>query len=192
MVLEPVKLAAGRNLWTLEGHSSAVMSVAFLHHPIQLASGSRDSTIKIWDTSSSVCVQTLQDHVGPITSVAFSHDSTQLASASRDNTIRIWDASSGACLKTFSGHTMWVRCIAISSNSIRLASASEDRAVKILGYQQRRVPADTHGPYWRGNMSCLLARLGPASVSLPRQHHQDMGRRERRVSTDSKHRKTPL
>ncbi|KAF2625002.1 hypothetical protein BU25DRAFT_493297 [Macroventuria anomochaeta] len=87
-------------LQTLEGHSSYVRSVAFLHDSTWLASASGDRTVKIWDASSGTCLHTLEGHSRDVSSVAFSHDSTWLASASGDRTVKIWDASSGACLST--------------------------------------------------------------------------------------------
>jgi WD40 repeat protein len=118
-------------LQTLEGHSSAVYSVAFSHDSTRLASASHYSTFKIWDASSGACLQTLEGHSSAVSSVAFSHDSTRLASASDDSTVKIWDASSGACLQTLEGHSSYVNSVAFSHDSTRLASASDDSTVKI-------------------------------------------------------------
>lgn len=46
-------------LQTLEGHSDLVISVAFSHDSTRLASASWDRTVKIWDASSGICLQTL-------------------------------------------------------------------------------------------------------------------------------------
>jgi WD40 repeat protein len=53
-------------LQTLEGHSDPVRSVAFSPDSARLASGSDDSTVKIWDASSGKCLQTLEGHSGPV------------------------------------------------------------------------------------------------------------------------------
>jgi WD40 repeat protein len=45
-------------LQTLEGHSSAVTSVAFSPNSARLASASHDRTVKIWDASSGACLGT--------------------------------------------------------------------------------------------------------------------------------------
>ena len=45
---------------TLEGHSDSVHSVAFSPNGQQIASGSRDGTIKVWDGESGACSQTLE------------------------------------------------------------------------------------------------------------------------------------
>jgi WD40 repeat protein len=47
-------------LQTLEGRSDWVWSVAFSHDSARLASGSNNSTAKIWDSSSGECLQTLE------------------------------------------------------------------------------------------------------------------------------------
>ena len=118
-------------LQTLEGHSNAVISVAFSHDSTLLASASWDNTVKIWDASSGACLQTLKGHSVTVTSVAFSHDSAQLASASGDKTVKIWDASNGACLQTLVSHSYWVRSVAFSHDSAQLASASDDNTIKM-------------------------------------------------------------
>jgi WD40 repeat protein len=123
---------------TLKGHIYWVRSVAFSHDSTQLASGSRDSTVKIWDASSGACLQTLKGHRNSVNSVAFSHNSTQLASGSRDSTVKIWDASSGACLQTLKGHSYSVMSVAFSHDSTWLASGSGDNTVKIWDVSSRK------------------------------------------------------
>ncbi len=76
-------------LQTLEGHAGQVLLVAFSVDGCQLASGSGDKTIKIWDTTMGALQQTLEGHTDWVRSVAFSADGRQLASGSDDKTIKI-------------------------------------------------------------------------------------------------------
>ena len=73
---------------TLRGHESRVNSVTFSPDGIRLASGSDDTTIRIWDTITGEELNTLRGHETYISSVAFSPDGTRLASAGYETTIR--------------------------------------------------------------------------------------------------------
>ncbi len=64
------------------GHSKSVNSIAFSPDGKYLASGSADSTIKLWSVESQNEVITLQGHCYPVLSVAFSPDGKYLASCS--------------------------------------------------------------------------------------------------------------
>ncbi|NEU81208.1 ribosome assembly protein 4, partial [Nostoc sp. UIC10630] len=101
---------------TLEGHSSAVNSIAYSPNGKQLASASDDNTIKIWDVSSGQLLKSLTGHSDEVWSVAYSLNGQQLASASRDKTIKIWDVSSGKLLKFLTGHSNAVNSVAYSPN----------------------------------------------------------------------------
>lgn len=62
----------------LEGHSDWVMSVAFSPDGSRLASGSWDTTVKVWDAATGTLQQTLEGHSDPVMSVAFSYDGTSI------------------------------------------------------------------------------------------------------------------
>jgi WD40 repeat protein len=56
-----------------------------------LASGSYDTTIKLWSIELLKEVATLKGHKGWVWSVAFSPDSRYLASGSYDKTVKLWN-----------------------------------------------------------------------------------------------------
>ncbi|KAK3359288.1 WD40-repeat-containing domain protein, partial [Lasiosphaeria hispida] len=116
---------------TLEGHSDSVHSVDFSPDSKLIASGSRDQTIKIWDTATGACTQTLKGHSDSVYSIAFSPDSKLIASGSDDQTIKIWDTATGACTQTLKGHSRSVYSIAFSPDLKLIASGSDDQTVKI-------------------------------------------------------------
>ena len=75
----------------LSGHRGTVFSVAFSPDGTRLASGSGDSTVRLWEVATGTQVRELSGHGGAVFSVAFSPDGTMLASGSRDATVRLWD-----------------------------------------------------------------------------------------------------
>ncbi len=147
LLAEVPKEAAGRTLrgfeWfylsrlchpdelTLAGHAGPVSEVAFSPDGQRLASGSRDQTVKIWDSATGKELFALKGHAGAVLSVAFSPDGKRLASASDDQTVKIWDSATGKELLALKGHAGAVGSVAFSPNGQRLASGSTDQTVKI-------------------------------------------------------------
>ncbi|KAL7797220.1 quinon protein alcohol dehydrogenase-like superfamily [Trichoderma ceciliae] len=106
-------------------------SVTFSIDGKQLASGFRDTTVKIWDAITGNHTQTLKGHNAKVFSVVFSGDSVRLASGSEDGIVKIWNANTGACLLTVEGHTLRVIALAFSVDNLQLASASENGTTQI-------------------------------------------------------------
>src|SRR2546422_7418253 len=91
------------------GHSDKVFSVAWSPNGKYLASGSRDHTVRVWDTTTGNCVLVYRGHESHVLSVAWSPASTRVASGCTDGIIHIWDAASGETLVTYHGHSRFVR-----------------------------------------------------------------------------------
>jgi WD40 repeat protein len=97
----------------------------------QIASGSGDMTIRLWDVESGTCTNTLQSHTGVVNSVAYSPNGNQIASGGYDKTIRLWDVESGSCTNTLEGHTSFVNCVVYSPNGNQIASGSGDNTIRL-------------------------------------------------------------
>lgn len=80
--LEPLLPATKTGLVrTLQGHSEAISVVAFSPDGATLASGSADTTVRLWNVETGEELVVLNGHPTAIYSVAFSPDGTALASA---------------------------------------------------------------------------------------------------------------
>ena len=101
---------------TLEGHTDAVISVAFSHDSKLLASASYDQTSKSGTPRRARCSRRSRAIPTRASSVAFSHDSKLLASASDDQTVKVWDAATGSLQQTLEGHTDAVSSVAFSDH----------------------------------------------------------------------------
>jgi WD40 repeat protein len=97
----------GRSFWF-------VFSVSWNHDGSKIVSGSRDDTIKIWDSFTGILLRTLTVHSSTVISVSWSHDDSKIVSGSWDKTVRIWNAITGDLMKTLEGHSKGITCVAWS------------------------------------------------------------------------------
>lgn len=106
------------------------------------ATGSWDSTIRIWDLRTgtpAVSHQALEGHSGNISCLCYSA-SGLLASGSWDKTIHIWKPTTSSLLIQLKGHVTWVKSIAFSPNELWLASAGYSRMVTTPGLSRSYLP----------------------------------------------------
>lgn len=114
----------------LSGHRAPVTSVAM--HPVYsiVASGSEDSTIKLWDSETSQYERTLKGHTGQVTCVAFDSSGSLLASCSADMSAKLWDMTTFACTKTLRGHDHTLSCVVFMPSGEQLLTCSRDQTIK--------------------------------------------------------------
>ncbi|KAH7041377.1 WD domain-containing protein [Microdochium trichocladiopsis] len=95
-----------------------------------LATGSYDSTIKLWDIEKGEVIRTLQGHTSGIRALQF--DDRVLVSGSLDGTVKIWNWRTGRCLKTLD-HQGGV--VSVHMEGDLLASGSMDKTIKIFNFR---------------------------------------------------------
>ncbi|KAJ2470350.1 ribosome assembly, partial [Coemansia sp. RSA 2320] len=129
---------------SMVGHSEAVLSVSFSPDGSQLASGSGDTTVRIWDLATETPRHTCTGHKNWVLSIAWAPDGKTLASGSMDNTVRLWDPRTGKELGgALTGHRKWITSLAweplhINPKANRVASSSKDGTVRVWDTAARR------------------------------------------------------
>ncbi|UUM20817.1 WD40 repeat domain-containing protein [Mycoavidus sp. SF9855] len=104
----------------------------------QIASGSGDKTVRLWDAHSGAAVHILEGHTSYVNSVEYSPSGVQIASDSKDNTVRLWDVSSGECLSVIQGFSGFVFSVAwkAMSDGAYLVTGSGDKSVRKWAVKQ--------------------------------------------------------
>jgi WD40 repeat protein len=115
----------------LEGHNSAVVSVAYSPDGKLIASGSWDQTVRVWNAATGTLQHTLTGHNRSVYSVGFSPDGKHIASCSSDQTVRVWDAATGTLQHTLTGHNHEVNSVGFSPDGKHIASGSRDQTVRV-------------------------------------------------------------
>jgi len=82
-----------------------------------LASGSSDSTIKLWNVKTGECIRTLTDHNDTVLSVTFDKKGI-LASGSLDKHIKLWNVTTGECITTLTGHENYVKSVSFDREGL--------------------------------------------------------------------------
>ena len=76
----------------------------------RLVSGSRDTSVIVWDVINESGLYRLQGHKGPVTNVAFmpttrnQRSRNVVVSSSKDTFVKFWDLNVQHCFKTLTGH----------------------------------------------------------------------------------------
>jgi WD40 repeat protein len=112
-----------RTLWMNTNFN--VMAIAFRPVGSQLATGSRDGSVSLWNPETGERVRRLDGHTERVMALAYSPDGRMLATAGFDRTIQLWDPTSGKLVRTLRGH-LKIYAADFSPHGRRLVTATAE------------------------------------------------------------------
>ena len=122
----------GRELRTFAGHWDGVTQMLFSPDGRQIATGSEDSTVRLWDVATGSGLSSPLRHDGKILRVAYSGDGELIATGSGDGAARVWDAATGDPVTPPLPHGLGVRAVAFSpQGALSLLTGSDDGRVRV-------------------------------------------------------------
>jgi len=89
---------------TFKGHLMGVTSLSYNPKKDIIATGSDDTTWKLWSIPNGDLIMSGEGHVDWVGGVEFHPKGNLLATASGDGTVKIWDFVRACCAQTFAEH----------------------------------------------------------------------------------------
>jgi WD40 repeat protein len=115
----------------LARHGGPVQAVAFLPDGRRALSGSRDTTLRLWDLETGETLRIVKGHANGVYTMAVLADGRRVLSGSADRTLRLWDLEIGETLSILQGHTSAVCAVAVLADGRRALSGSADRTLRL-------------------------------------------------------------
>jgi len=132
----------GHPVRKIDGHANKTEALAWQPVPqangtFVIATGSADETIKLWDSSTDVCLTTI-DVEDSVFSVAWSPDGCFLASGTKQGAVDVWDGQTGDHITRLNGHRQCVWGLSWHSNGYLLASGGDDQRIRVWDIASRK------------------------------------------------------
>ncbi|CAD8151423.1 unnamed protein product [Paramecium octaurelia] len=94
-----------KQIGILKGHTDYVTSLSFYTH--FLVSGSKDKSVRLWNTQTKQLINIFSGNQNTIRSVAFSKDGKYIASGGYDKIVRVWNQSTNKMVQHDHGDIIW-------------------------------------------------------------------------------------
>ena len=113
----------------LNGHSRRVLALAYLQDGT-LLSGSRDGSVRVWNTATGKQLKQTEHDEGPVQSVAVSPDGRRFAAGTSQN-LHLTSTKIGRTNEPFARVAGGVTCMAVFADDTRVATGGDYPAVQI-------------------------------------------------------------
>ncbi len=88
-----IKVSTGKELFRLRGHSNRVFTLKFSADGLRLASGARDGTLRLWDTTTGAEKGVYRHPAPTVRAVALDNEGKQVVTGDNMGIVRLWDFS---------------------------------------------------------------------------------------------------
>lgn len=163
---EPEALLPG-SPWVLQGHTDVVVAIAFSPDGTQLASASRDKTVRLWNLQTGALVRTVPGAQQQLSSLAFSADGKRLAIGDVGLQARVVDVGTGELVKAFA-HPDAVGEVSLSPDGALLAVAglTDHGVVYEVAKERKKFEFKGRTARFSADGKTLLISSGSGSFSL--------------------------
>ncbi|GMM37512.1 mRNA splicing protein [Saccharomycopsis crataegensis] len=134
---EPEYHPSWKLMRVIAGHTGWVRSLCVEPDNEWFASGSVDSTIKIWDLASAKLKLTLTGHIMAVRGISISDRHPYMFSCSEDKTIKCWDLERNAIVRDYYGHLSAVYSIDLHPTLDVLVTGGRDSSVRLWDMRTR-------------------------------------------------------
>ena len=141
-------IQAGTIRRTFTGHEQDIYSLDFSRNGKNIASGSGDRTVRVWNMDNGREELNLSIDDG-VTTVAMSPDGQYVAAGSLDKSVRVWEVRTGYLIERLDGpegHKDSVYSVAFAPNGRDLVSGSLDKTIKMWELGDNRGMMSGPGP----------------------------------------------
>lgn len=128
-VLRMVDVESGSELWARPRDNYVFLTVAFRPDGKTIATGSQDTSIRLWDAETGNEISILRGHQSYVDSVAFSPDGKKIVSWAQDGQLLLWDLSAAQPNHRFLGKTKGGA--AFSPDGLWVASGGPSKLVEL-------------------------------------------------------------
>ncbi|NXD49565.1 DAW1 factor, partial [Corvus moneduloides] len=163
----------GKCYHTFRGHSAEIVCLSFNPQSTLLATGSMDTTAKLWDLEKGEEVATLSGHSAEIIALSFNTTGDRIITGSFDHTVAVWDvgtgreqnlliktpknndveakyellwnAVTGTHIATLAGHRKEVLDVCFDYAGQRIATASADGSARVYNAETKQCIAKLEG-----------------------------------------------
>lgn len=141
---------------TFSGHGEAIHWVEFSPDGAQIATASRDKTVRLWNIADGAQLRSINAHDSTVYTLAFSPNGALLATAGLEPVVKIWNVADGALQKKLEGHLEGIFCVRFSPAGDILYSASSDRTIRLWSVADGTEVGRLEGhPSWVVGLSVL-------------------------------------